>query len=236
MEAPPRPDRFELANQIFSEALRLAPDARPPFVRRRCASDPSLGDTVLRLLSQFDGLGDFLEEPAVPRPGAVPGLREGLLLCGRFRILGRVGSGGMGEVFRAQDQALGAIVALKTIRGALRGNPAMFARFREEIRLARKISHPNVCKIFDLFTDTQIESGPIDFFTMQYLPGETLAVRIAAAAPLPSAEVLRIAAQIGLGLAVPIPDSPVLALSVGQALRVADRRRGHHRRSTRLPS
>ncbi|MGA2148074.1 MAG: serine/threonine-protein kinase [Bryobacteraceae bacterium] len=167
-------------------------------MRKRCATDAALGDSVLRLLSQFDRLGDFLASPAT-RP-AESAFAPGQVLCGRFRILERIGAGGMGEVFRAEDRTLGEIVALKTIHSGLRADAAIYDRFRQEIRLARRVSHPNVCKIFDLFMHSDAGREPVAFFTMQYLPGESLAARIAAAAPFPRAEAIRIAAQIADGL------------------------------------
>lgn len=200
MGTPPDLNRFEVANGIFSDALTLSAEDRARFVRERCASDAALGDSVLRLLSQFDRLGDFLESPAGRMPRTQTDLAAGLLLCDRFRILERIGAGGMGEVFRAEDQTLGEVVAVKTVHTDARADPAMYARFRQEIRLARRVSHPNVCKIFDLFTHAQGDQAPIAFFTMQYLPGESLAAHIARAAPLPREEVLRIATQIAQGL------------------------------------
>src|ERR1700693_5693333 len=198
MEAPPQLNRFEFANRIFTDALSLRPEQRTAFVRERCARDPVIADSVLRLLAQFGDLGDFLENP-VSLSASARTLTEGCVLCRRFRILEQIGTGGMGEVLRAQDQVLGEVVALKTIRGDLRSDSVMFTRFCEEIRLARRISHPNVCKIFDLFTDAEMESEPIDFFTMQYLSGETLAGRIATG-PLHPDETLRLATEIARGL------------------------------------
>ncbi|MGI8743765.1 MAG: serine/threonine-protein kinase [Bryobacteraceae bacterium] len=163
--------------------------------------DSELGNSVLGLLSQFDRLAGFLEEGAFgshsesqqePRPGDV--------LCDRFRIIDRLGSGGMGEVYRAEDLILTDIIALKTIRAAWRNDLAILARFRDEIRLARRIGHRNVCKIFDFFTDGQPPKEGIVFFTMEYLDGETLRDRLSERGRLTERETLHLAEQIAAGL------------------------------------
>jgi serine/threonine-protein kinase len=85
----------------------------------------------------------------------------------------------MGQVYRADDLELGEPVAIKTLQPRLRGDQSVAARFRDEIRLARKISHPNICRIFDLFFESR-EGQSILYFTMEFLDGSTLARRIAA--------------------------------------------------------
>ena len=80
----------------------------------------------------------------------------GDVLAGRFRIQAQLGVGGMGEVYAARDLEVDESVALKTIRGTLAGEADAEARFRREIQLARKVTHPNVCRIFDFFHDCPI--------------------------------------------------------------------------------
>jgi serine/threonine protein kinase len=89
--------------------------------------------------------------PAVKAPAAVPRLGDGRLLAGRFRIIRFLARGGMGEVYEAEDLELGEHVALKTIRPDIAGGDQPLARFKREIQLARKVTHPNVCRIFDVF-------------------------------------------------------------------------------------
>src|SRR4051812_48122333 len=88
-------------------------------------------------------------QPLPPDTGRL--LAVGHVLAGRFRILEFVGHGGMGDVYEAEDLELGERVALKTIRSDLAGNLRALDRFRREIRLARRVTHPNVCRTFDLF-------------------------------------------------------------------------------------
>ena len=99
---------------------------------------------------------------------------QGEILADRFRIERSLGRGGMGQVWEAFDQQLRELVAVKTIRYEIASDPKAVERFKQEILNARKVSHPNVCRVFDFF----VHSGPTGqtpFFTMQLLRGETLA-------------------------------------------------------------
>src|ERR1700741_5541933 len=74
----------------------------------------------------------------------------GPLLAGRFRIVGRLGRGGMGEVYRADDLKLGQAVALKFLPEAFANDPRWLRRFNDEVRIARDVAHPNVCRTYDI--------------------------------------------------------------------------------------
>jgi serine/threonine protein kinase/tetratricopeptide (TPR) repeat protein len=143
-------------------------------------------------------LGSFLEAPAFGVPAPPVRFAPGELVSARFRVVSSLGRGGMGEVYRAEDLELGETIAMKTLRAPLRGVESLDARFRDEIRLARKIAHPNVCRIFDLFVERPA-AGAILFFTMEYLEGPTLAQRLKAGA-LPVESALAIARQVAAGL------------------------------------
>src|SRR5687767_5182388 len=113
------------------------------------------------------------------------GLEPDDVLVGRFRIVRFIARGGMGEIYEAEDLELGERVALKTLRAEFADNPTALERFRREIQLARKVSHPNVCRTFDLFrhqpSPPEGGAGPLPeviFITMELLAGETLAQRI----------------------------------------------------------
>lgn len=135
-------------------------------------------------------MGDPSMDPA-PRPapaaadggcGALddsPGFQPGDLLCGRFRIVRLLGRGGTGEVYRARDEQLRATVALKVCRPDLLGDAAVLERFRREVLLARRVTHPNVCRVFDVFTHHGgLAQTSAPFVTMELLGGETLAARL----------------------------------------------------------
>jgi serine/threonine-protein kinase len=94
----------------------------------------------------------------------------GTLITGRYRIVSILGKGGMGEVYRADDLTLGQSVALKFLPISLSGDPDAVNRFRNEVRVARLVSHPNVCRVHDL--------GEVQgqfFLSMEYIDGEDLA-------------------------------------------------------------
>ena len=94
----------------------------------------------------------------------------GALVAGRYRIVALLGKGGMGEVYRADDLTLGQQVALKFLKEATAKDEALLERFRNEVRTARRVSHPNVCRVYDVS-----ETGGHTFLTMEYVDGEDLA-------------------------------------------------------------
>jgi len=123
----------------------------------------------------------------------------GQLIAGRYRIVRLLGVGGTGEVYEAEDGALGGTVALKTLAPALAGDGVERERFRREIQAARKITHVNVCRIFDLGTHA-VDGRERLFFTMERLAGETLAARLVRGPRFTTAAALPIATQIAAGL------------------------------------
>jgi serine/threonine protein kinase len=124
---------------------------------------------------------------------------SGELVAERFVVERLLGAGGLGEVYEVVDQALGANVALKVLRPSVSTDPVLLERFRREIQNARRITHPNVCRVFDLGID---RSGtPHRFFvTMELLFGPTLATHLAARPALTTAEALPLLSQLAAGL------------------------------------
>jgi serine/threonine-protein kinase len=92
----------------------------------------------------------------------------GTVIGARYRIVGLLGRGGMGEVYRADDLKLGQPVALKFLPKAVQKDEALLARFHSEMRLARQVSHPNVCRVYDV---DEIEGQ--HFLSMEYVDGRT---------------------------------------------------------------
>ena len=120
----------------------------------------------------------------------------GILLSGRYRIIALLGRGGMGEVYRADDLTLGQPVALKFLPDEAAHDQGLLERFHNEVRTARRVSHPNVCRVYDI--------GDVDghhFFTMEYVDGEDLASLLRRIGRLPSDKALDIARQLCAGLA-----------------------------------
>ena len=120
----------------------------------------------------------------------------GTVLDNRYRVLGLLGRGGMGEVYRADDLRLGQQVALKFLPALLSRDPARLAQFHNEVRTARQVSHPNVCRVYDI---GEIE-GQL-FITMEYVDGEDLSGLLRRIGRLPEDKGLEIARQICAGLA-----------------------------------
>jgi serine/threonine-protein kinase len=120
----------------------------------------------------------------------------GRLLAGRYRIIALLGKGGMGEVYRADDLTLGQPVALKFLPDEAARDQGLVDRFKNEVRIARRVSHPNVCRVYDV--------GDMEghtFFTMEYVDGEDLASLLRRIGRLPEDKALDIARQLCAGLA-----------------------------------
>jgi serine/threonine-protein kinase len=149
--------------------------------------------------------------PATPRsPGRTPAggwlgegaaidhgrLAPGHVLLDRYRIVGLIGRGGMGEVYRADDLRLGQPVALKFLPADLARDPARLAQFHAEVRIARDVSHPNVCRVYDIG-----DAGAELFLTMEFVDGEDLAASLRRIGRFPEDRAVEIAREIGAGLA-----------------------------------
>jgi serine/threonine-protein kinase len=140
-----------------------------------------------------------LRKPNAP-PSSDPSSDEwrfapGALLGNRYRIVAFLGRGGMGEVYRAIDLKLGQAVALKFLPEGLDKDDARQARFFQEVRIARQISHPNICRVYDVS-----EAQGYDFLSMEFIDGEDLASLLRRIGRLPQDKALQIARQLCAGL------------------------------------
>jgi eukaryotic-like serine/threonine-protein kinase len=174
------PERFRQIEELYHAARERTADERAELLAR---TDPELRREVESLLAERTG-GEFLEGPAVQnaRPTEESTLVElpmGASL-GPYRIEGRLGEGGMGEVFRAVDTRLGRAVAVKIIREQFN------ARFEREARAISSLNHPNICTLYDV--------GP-NYLVMELVEGETIAARLKNG-PLPVKTALLCASQI----------------------------------------
>ncbi len=122
-------------------------------------------------------------------------LELGDVLADRYLVESFVARGGMGEVYRARDMELGVSIALKTIRTEVASDPGALRQFKQEVLLARSVSHPNVCRVFDLGRHRD-ETRDVVFLTMEFLPGETLAARIRSRGRIATQEGLPIVRQL----------------------------------------
>jgi tetratricopeptide (TPR) repeat protein/tRNA A-37 threonylcarbamoyl transferase component Bud32/TolB-like protein len=197
------PERWSRIKELVADTLEQPPTERDTFVDRLSAGDEDLSAEVRRLVANYEEAGEFLSVPPFSfsaRPASEARLLPGEVLAERFRIVQLLGAGGMGEVYEVEDLFMaGERAALKTLRLEIAQDEASLARFRRELRLARRVTHPNVCRVFDLGKHTDAHRE-ITFLTMEVLAGETLAQHLARRGKLPFHEALALTHQLAAGL------------------------------------
>lgn len=129
-------------------------------------------------------------------PSAGPTIEPGTVFASRYRILEFAGRGAMGEVYRAEDLKLGQVVALKFLRDEAGGDSRYLARLLNEVKTARQVAHPNVCRVYDVG-----EAEGRHFLSMEWIDGETLAAMLTRRGRPPLDEAVRIARRLCAGLA-----------------------------------
>ncbi len=205
-------ERWDRVKELVDEALKRSGAERARFLRDACAEDRSLREEVESLL-RYEHAG-FL--PGNPGKSAEP-TREvpsdqravlravdssygrfspGAILSSRYRIIERIGQGGMGEVYRADDLTLDQPVALKFLPEELSRNAKVLQQFRGEVRIARQISHPNLCRVYDIG-----EADGFHFLSMEYIRGEDLGSLLRRIGRFPADKAVEVGAQIASGLA-----------------------------------
>lgn len=201
--------QWQRAKEIFDHALQLDPEDRPTYLHAACGGNDGLLKEVDELLKAHADAGSFLGDrwlAPIVCPTAELILQPGDLVSGRFRIVKAVGKGGMGRVYEARDSTLGVRVALKTLRPEIATNPEVLLRFRSEVRIAHRITHPNVCRTFHLDHETRqvgtdaTQTVDLTFITMEFLDGETLQQRLQRKGRLTLDESLSIASQMASGI------------------------------------
>jgi serine/threonine protein kinase len=186
------PAQWQKIKEITADALEREPADREDFVADACSGDSLVYREVLQLVSEAEKSDrDFLSRPPAQlrqllqyHLDSTPCFSPGQVLAGRFEILQFLNRGGMGEVYSAMDLELEEKLALKTIHPAIASSMAVIERFKQEVRQTRRIAHPNVCRVYDLFCHELPDRRPAWFLTMELLEGQTLAERISAG-PLP---------------------------------------------------
>ena len=185
------------AAEIYYAALQRPPEERPAFVRQATADDRDLQRELESLLGYAADADALLEQPAFfseqtrAFDGRTTVVGEQI---GPYRLLARLGAGGMGEVYRAHDSKLGRDVAIKALPSQLTSDPERRARFAREARLLATVNHPHIGMIYGLE-----ETAGVAALVLELVEGPTLAERLARG-PLPVRQALVIARQIAEAL------------------------------------
>jgi tetratricopeptide (TPR) repeat protein len=170
--------------ELFLAALNREPVERREFLAVACGGDDALLEAVESLLTAHEAIER--DEAAASKADAP--FSPGDVFAGRYRMVARLGQGGMGDVWRADDLVLGQPVALKLLHAT---GPAGRALLLNEVRLARRVTHPSVCRVFDIGE----ERGRI-FLSMELVEGEDLAALLHHTGPLPWEKVADIGRQL----------------------------------------
>jgi non-specific serine/threonine protein kinase len=188
------PEDWPRVKAVFDAALDAEPAARGAYVASACGSDSALRRQVDALLAEHDRANGFLDTPA----GAFAAPTNADLIgrtIGTYRVVARIGAGGMGEVYRAHDENLDRVVAVKVLPAHVSTVADRLQRFRAEARAASSLNHPNILVVHDFG-----EHAGRAFMVTEYVEGETLRSRLERGV-LPLREALDVALQIALALA-----------------------------------
>ena len=190
------PERWQQIKAVLEEALERDPRERVSFLDKACAGDSDLRAEVEALLDSHARSGDFIESPAyevladsLTQTDLVPGTN-----IGPYEIIRRLGSGGMGDIYLAEDTRLGRKVALKSLPAHFTKDAERVRRFQLEARAASALSHPNIITIYEI---GQLEH--LHYIVFEFIDGQTLR-RHMATAPLTIAESLNIASSVAAAL------------------------------------
>jgi hypothetical protein len=143
------PDRHRRLRAIFDAALLQEPSMRAAFVHRACENDPEIGPEVLRLLLAHEDTRSFLDHPPELLRSAILSEEE-FTGTWRFRVMRRLGAGGMGVVYEVQDRIRDDVVALKTVRQT---GAADLYRLKREFRSLADVAHQNLVCLYELFVE-----------------------------------------------------------------------------------
>jgi len=193
------PERWRRVEQLYHSALKIAAEQRATFLKVECQDDEELREEVESLLSYESSAAEFIESPAFdvaarlmaedqanePDVGLAPGTT-----LPRFRVLEKLGGGGMGIVYKAEDTKLRRTVALKFLPPELSHDPQALERFQREAYAASALNHPNICTVYDV---DEYQDQP--FIAMELLEGQTLECRIGEQG-LPTTELLQLGIQV----------------------------------------
>ncbi|MDP9098747.1 MAG: serine/threonine protein kinase, partial [Verrucomicrobiota bacterium] len=164
--------RAERVAELVKSAVECSPEARAAFLAEECGSDPELRAEIESLLQEDEGASLFLEVPAI-HLAAKSLVREGAFhtgeTVGNYEIVSLIGSGGMGEVYLAEDRELHRRVALKLVRRGM-ASEEMIHHLKREEHLLASLNHPNIAQLYG----GSVTADGIPFFAMEFVEGERL--------------------------------------------------------------
>jgi hypothetical protein len=200
------PEKLARMRIIYAKLLNAPEGERIALAHRLCEGDGQIEWETQRLISALDKAGRFRDETETAAPSdaglesAGRNLSPGTVLASRFRILRPVDSGGMGSVYQAWDSELQETLALKTILPEIASEQSVIERFKREVKQAHQVTHPNICRVYDLFNHDFGPGNRIWFLTMQLLKGSTLLEHIRKKGPFTRNEALPLVEQMVAGL------------------------------------
>jgi len=188
-----KPERYKQIEELYHSVRGRKPEERAAFLEQSCSVDEALRREVESLLSYDERAKLFIETPPDDVAAAMLAEQKQSMVgrtLGHYRVVSLLGSGGMGEVYRATDTRLDRTVALKVLPYHLSSNPEQRQRFEREARTVSSLSHPHICALYDVG-----QQDGINYLVMEYIEGESLADRLAKG-PLPVDHALRYAIQV----------------------------------------
>ena len=191
------PERWQKIEQLYHAALTRDQNQRAAFLHEACLGDDALRQEIESLLVHGAETKSFLEAPALAAAKLFaehPGQSFIGRQIGSYQIVSLLGTGGMGEVYQAQDTKLRRDVAIKVLPSAFLNDPERLSRFQREARMLASLNHPNIATIHGLE-----QADGVNYLVMELVPGETLAERLKTG-PMKVEEALKVASQIAEAL------------------------------------
>src|SRR5918994_1089716 len=189
------PERWQQIEEVLQTALDLPWSERATFIAERCGNDRELKHEASSLLDAHEDAGNFIETPALAQDAHILLGDTAVREVGQYSIIRALGSGGMGEVYLAQDRRLDRLVALKILPSYFAADDQRLRRFQREARAASALNHPNILTIHEVG-----ESDGTYFIATEFIDGQTIR-EVTGTKRLTTDEIMSIVEQVATGLA-----------------------------------